>query len=80
VRYMAGVVAKGDALLTTREIIQVGLVTAGLLLAHWNLRDTSIEAAVARLPRWLLTVTWTLMLCAIILTQGSGNAFIYFQF
>ncbi len=80
VRSMAGVVAKGDALLTTREIIQVGLVTAGLLLAHWNLRDTSIEAAVARLPRWLLTVTWTLMLCAIILTQGSGNAFIYFQF
>jgi hypothetical protein len=23
---------------------------------------------------------WTLMLCAILLTQSSGNAFIYFQF
>ena len=77
---MAGVGPKGDAILTTREILQVGLVTAGLLLAHWNLRDTSVEAVVARMPRWLVVTLWTLMLCAIILTQGSGNAFIYFQF
>jgi alginate O-acetyltransferase complex protein AlgI len=71
---------RGDALLTTREILQVGLVTAGLLLAHWKLRDTSVPAAVARLPRWLVGAVWTLMLCAIILAQGTGNAFIYFQF
>ncbi len=80
VKAMAGVGPKGDAILTTREILQAGLVTAGLLLAHWNLRDTSVEAVVARMPRWLVVTLWTLMLCAIILTQGSGNAFIYFQF
>ena len=57
------------------------LVTAGLLVAHWLLRDTThrsmrgAHAALARRPR-----VWALMLCAIILTQGSGNAFIYFQF
>jgi alginate O-acetyltransferase complex protein AlgI len=51
-----------------------------LLVMHWRLRYTSIEAAVARLPRWLVGATWTAMLCAIILTQGSGHAFIYFQF
>jgi alginate O-acetyltransferase complex protein AlgI len=70
----------GDAILSTREIWQITLVTAGLLAAHWTLRDTSIEAAVTKLPRWLVTATWTLMVCAIVLTQGSGNAFIYFQF
>ncbi len=80
IRAMIGLFPHGDAILSTREIIQVGCVTAGLLLAHWNMRDTSIEAAVARLPRSLLLTLWTLMLCAIILTQGNGHAFIYFQF
>lgn len=77
---MVGTFPRGDAILTTREILQVFLVTAGLLLAHWRLRDTSLEAVIARLPRWLVVAGWTFMLCAIILTQGSGNAFIYFQF
>lgn len=70
----------GDAILSTRDIAQVGLVIAGLLGAHWLLRDTSMEAVVARMPRWALTGVWTLMLCSIMLTQGNGNAFIYFQF
>ncbi len=80
VKAMIGLLPSGDAILTTREILQVGLVTAGLLTAHWNLRDSSLESAVARWPFWLLTAVWTVMLCAIILTQGNGNAFIYFQF
>lgn len=77
---MLALPAKADAILPTREIIQVAVVTAGLLLAHRLLRDTSIEAAVARLPRAGVTVLWTFMLCGIILAQGTGNAFIYFQF
>ena len=77
---MFGRHARADAILSTREILQVGIVTVGLLLAHWSLRDISIEAAVARLPRWVVTAAWFLMACAIILTQGNSNAFIYFQF
>jgi len=77
---MIGGHARPDAILATREILQVGIVTFFLLLAHWALRDTSLEAAVARLPRWTITATWFLMACAIILTQGNSNAFIYFQF
>jgi len=80
VRAMAGVLHGGDALLSTREIIQVFSVVGGLLLAHWSLRDTSLETVVERRPRWLIVAVWTFMLCAIMLTQGSGNAFIYFQF
>jgi alginate O-acetyltransferase complex protein AlgI len=78
---MAGQLSvKGDAILATREILQVGLVTAGLLGAHWLLRNTTMEAVVSRTPRWLLAGVWTVMISGIILTQGNGNAFIYFQF
>jgi alginate O-acetyltransferase complex protein AlgI len=77
---MAGVLPSGDAILPTREILQVGLVTAGLLIAHALLRQTSIEAVVARMPRSLLVSVWTVMVGGIILTQGNGHAFIYFQF
>ena len=77
---MVGAFSRADAILSTREILQVGLVTAGLLLSHWLLRNTSIEALVVKLPRWLVGTGWAVLIFAIILTQGSGNAFIYFQF
>jgi hypothetical protein len=77
---MAGKIPVGQAILSGREILQVGLVTGCLWFAHWRLRHTSLESAIATKPAWLVGATWTLMLGAIILTQGSGNAFIYFQF
>ncbi|MEO6005153.1 MAG: MBOAT family O-acyltransferase [Opitutus sp.] len=77
---MLGTSHGGDAILTTREILQVAIVTLCLLVVHWRLRDSSIEAAVTRLPRWVVTTVWSTMVCAIILTQGNGSAFIYFQF
>ncbi|HVF70851.1 MAG TPA: MBOAT family O-acyltransferase [Chthoniobacterales bacterium] len=77
---MFGAYPDGDALLSTREMLQVAVVTAFMLAAHWWLRDTSIENAVERLPRWTVTAAWLLMACAIVLTQGNSNAFIYFQF
>jgi alginate O-acetyltransferase complex protein AlgI len=77
---MAGQIPVGEALVSGRETLQVVLVILGLWFAHWRLRDTSLEAAIERKPAWLIGATWTLMLAAIILTQGSGNAFIYFQF
>ena len=77
---MAGKIPVGEAILSGREILQVVLVIFGLWLVQWRLRDTSLEAALARRPAWLVGAIWTLMLGAIILTQGSGNAFIYFQF
>ena len=77
---MFGGHAHGDAILSTREILQVAIVTICVIAAHWTLRDSNIETAVTRLPRWVVTTTWALMACAIVLTQGNSNAFIYFQF
>jgi alginate O-acetyltransferase complex protein AlgI len=70
----------GDAILSTREMLQVAAVTIGLMGVHWGLRDSNIETAVTRLPRWIVTGLWAAMACLIIFTQGSSNAFIYFQF
>src|SRR5438105_1078228 len=50
-RGMFGGHPHGDAILTTREMLQIALVTAGMILVHWTLRDSNIETAVMRLPR-----------------------------
>jgi alginate O-acetyltransferase complex protein AlgI len=77
---MVGITGPADKLLPTRELLQVGIVTVLLLGSHALLRNISIETAVSRLPRWLVAGAWAGMGFAIILAQGSGNAFIYFQF
>ena len=70
----------GDMILTTRELLQIGIVTAGVIGMHWTMRDESFETAVIRLPAWAITAIGAFMAFAIIFTQGTSNAFIYFQF
>src|SRR5258708_6220875 len=77
---MVGAHAHADAILSTRELLQVGIVTLFTLILHWSLRDIRFEEAVARMPHWLVTATWAGMACAIIIAQGNSNSFIYFQF
>lgn len=77
---MAGQMPAGEAVLSSREIVQVGVVTGGLLATHWALRHSTIESAVTNSPRWLIAAAWTAMVGLLILNQGNGSAFIYFQF
>jgi len=55
-------------------------VTVGLLSLHWLMREDAFETTVLKLPPWAVTTVWSAMAVAIIFTQGSSNAFIYFQF
>ena len=77
---MFGGHAHGDMILTTRELLQIGIVTVGLLSLHWLMREDAFETTVMKLPGWAVTTIWSIMAVAIIFTQGSSNAFIYFQF
>ena len=70
----------GSQILTTLEIIKVSVVVIGLLLSHWYLHEKGIEHAMGRFPAVFVVGIWVTMLCALILTQGGANAFIYFQF
>jgi alginate O-acetyltransferase complex protein AlgI len=61
-------------------IIQVSIVTLGLLVAHWFMRDKTLEQMAEELPRWVVASALIFMTFCILITQGKDNAFIYFQF
>jgi alginate O-acetyltransferase complex protein AlgI len=70
----------GDMILTTRELLQIAFVSGGVIALHWAMRDESFETTVMRLPAWATTAIGSFMAFAVIFTQGTSNAFIYFQF
>ncbi|MFW6089268.1 MAG: MBOAT family O-acyltransferase [Gemmatimonadota bacterium] len=70
----------GDLVLPTFDVILVSVITVGMLAVHWTMRNRRLEQVVARTPWWLTAAVWGTMLHLIIITQGSGDAFIYFQF
>jgi len=67
-------------ILPTLAIVKVVGVMACLIGVHVAMRERRLEDVVARAPTGLLTLAWALMLVAIVLMQGGGDAFIYFQF
>ena len=77
---MAGLHANADAILPTIKVVETIVCIAGLLLAQWLTREHRLEAVVLRAPQSLLVAAWGLMAFCISITQGSGDAFIYFQF
>ena len=70
----------GAAILPTLHIVQVTVVITGLLVTHRVLREMRLEHAMERLPAWFAVTIWTVMLVGLVLMQGGGHAFIYFQF
>lgn len=80
-RSMAGkVTPAGPPLLTTIDIIKVLVVISLMLIFHWVMRKTTVLKTAAKLPWWVTGTAWAVMLILIVLSQGTGKAFIYFQF
>jgi alginate O-acetyltransferase complex protein AlgI len=44
------------------------------------MRARTLESVVARAPALMVCTLWALLLFAIVIAQGEGSAFIYFQF
>ncbi|MEX0331964.1 MAG: MBOAT family protein [Puniceicoccaceae bacterium] len=70
----------GMGVLTTTDMVLTAVVISLLLGLSWMLRDRMVEDVVGKVPWWLGGCAWAAMLILIILTQGGGGAFIYFQF
>jgi len=70
----------GTKLLQTFDIIKVGLVIGLLFLAHWFMRNSSVKELAQKLSPVSLAIAWTIMVFLIVIAQGSGEQFIYFQF
>ena len=79
-RGMFGGNAASEPILDTVYLVTVTTIIIGIVTAHWLMRSRTLESAVARTPATLLPVVWALMAFAIVISQGTGNAFIYFQF
>lgn len=77
---MLGANAQAVPILPTMHLTMVAAIVASLVFTHWRMRDQTLETAIARMPAVVLVGVWALMLFAIVISQGSGNAFIYFQF
>ena len=58
----------------------VTLIVGGLVLTHWLMRARTLESLVSATPAPVLATAWSAMAFAVIVEQGTGNAFIYFQF
>jgi alginate O-acetyltransferase complex protein AlgI len=77
---MTGIATGDEAVLPFINIVFVATVIPLMLVVHWLMRDRSLETVVRKTPWWLTATAWAGMLFAVIATQGSGDAFIYFQF
>lgn len=77
---MFGLAGSAKPLLTTLAIIKVSTIVIVMVMAHWWMRNTSVLSLANRIPWWVLSIVWALMLCALALSQESSSSFIYFQF
>jgi alginate O-acetyltransferase complex protein AlgI len=79
-RGMFGQNAVARPILSTFYLLSVTAIVGALLLTHWLMRARTLESVVARAPAAAVCAIWALMAFAIIIVQGAGSAFIYFQF
>ena len=79
-RGMLGQNAAARPILPTFSLISVAAIVGALVLTHWLMRARTLESVVARAPAVAVCALWALMAFAIIIAQGAGSAFIYFQF
>lgn len=70
----------GTAVLDTSDMLQVGIVTAGLLLVHWFMRNRDFEKTIRSMTWPLVAIVLSIMILAIVLSPGEERAFIYFEF
>jgi alginate O-acetyltransferase complex protein AlgI len=77
---MAGLAAEAAPILPTLFVAKVVVIVVAIVATQWLMRNRSLEDVVARTPWWVTGLVAAAMLFAVTITQGSGQAFIYFQF
>lgn len=70
----------GEKILQSFEIIKVFSLITLLFICHWVMRNTSMKEVSLKTKPWVLGVVWAIMFFLIVIAQGSGEQFIYFQF
>ena len=71
---------EGEKIVETFDVIKVFLLISLLFMCHWVMRNTSMKEVSLKVNPWILGVFWAFMVFLIVISQGSGEQFIYFQF
>jgi alginate O-acetyltransferase complex protein AlgI len=77
---MFGGAPEGAKILYTLNILLVLLVVAGMVAAHWIMRNRSVLGVAGQSPAWATGISWAGMLLLILWAQKTSESFIYFQF
>ena len=72
--------SEGKKVLQSFDIIKVFMVITILFICHWIMRNTSMKAVSKKINPLILGLYWAILVFLIIIAQGSGEQFIYFQF
>lgn len=70
----------GLLLLEYFDLLKVFILTALLFFTHWYMRRHTVKMVAGNLPVWLFATGWAIMVFLLMIAQGSGEQFIYFQF
>jgi alginate O-acetyltransferase complex protein AlgI len=70
----------GKVVLEYFDVIAVFAVTGLLFLIHYYMRNHTVKRLSESIPFWLFSMIWAVMIFLIVIAQGSGEQFIYFQF
>jgi alginate O-acetyltransferase complex protein AlgI len=79
-RGMAGVNANAAPQLAAVYVVTTAAIVSGIVAAHAYMRNRTLEQVVARVHPAAIVTVWSVMAFAVIVEQGTGDAFIYFQF
>jgi len=71
---------EGTKVLYGFDIAKVLIVISGLFICHYLMRNTSMKEVFAKTNTWVFGLFWALLAFGVIISQGSGEQFIYFQF
>lgn len=72
--------SEGEKIVNTFDVIKVFFLITILFICHWVMRNTSMKEVSIKINPWVLGVFWAIMLFLILISQGSSEQFIYFQF
>ncbi|OBX22085.1 alginate O-acetyltransferase complex protein AlgI [Gelidibacter algens] len=70
----------GEKILQFFDIIKIFIIITILFICHYSMRNTSMKEVSLKTPTWVLGVFWAVMVFLIVISQGGGEQFIYFQF
>ncbi|MEO8747477.1 MAG: MBOAT family O-acyltransferase, partial [Rhodanobacter sp.] len=77
---MFGTHTSAQPILPTMLITMTLLIVASIVAAHWWMRRRTLESMLQAVPAIPLSMALGVMTFLIVIAQGTGSAFIYFQF